>query len=216
MSLGALLLSLDRQDLPSGAACLHGEHASVLQAAWGSRVPASRYGLSGSRPQAVARAKPAESERELDIGEPTIEDASDSLPSELHETGGRCSAGAPIVAEGRLWGVMVAASIQPEPLPVGLESRLAEFTEMVNRDRERRQPRRARCLEGTDRRCWGRDSPTHQAGISTTGRSSGSCRSRSSCTSPSQASRRSSQSCTQRWAESRASWMARSTISAGR
>ena len=131
MSLGALLLSLDRQDLPSGAACLQGEHASVLQAAWGSRVPASRYGLSGSLPQAVARANPAESERELDICQPTIEDASESLPSELHETGGRCSTAAPIDAEGRLWGVMVAAWIQPEPLPVGLESRLAESTESV-------------------------------------------------------------------------------------
>jgi signal transduction histidine kinase len=49
----------------------------------------------------------------------------------LGETGIRSSVGAPIVVEGRLWGVIVAASAQPEPLPVGMESRLAEFTELV-------------------------------------------------------------------------------------
>jgi len=43
----------------------------------------------------------------------------------------RCSAGAPIVVDGRLWGVMAAVSSQAEPLPVGLESRIAQFTELV-------------------------------------------------------------------------------------
>ncbi|TQE17898.1 PAS domain S-box protein [Streptomyces ipomoeae] len=38
--------------------------------------------------------------------------------------------GAPIVVEGRLWGVVVAAS-PLDPLPEGTESRLADFTELI-------------------------------------------------------------------------------------
>jgi signal transduction histidine kinase len=43
----------------------------------------------------------------------------------------RSSVGAPIVVDGRLWGVVVASSDRPEPLPVETESRLMEFTELV-------------------------------------------------------------------------------------
>ncbi|MGW0712130.1 PAS domain S-box protein [Streptomyces sp. NPDC002643] len=38
--------------------------------------------------------------------------------------------GAPIVVEGALWGVVVAASLV-DPLPEGTESRLADFTELI-------------------------------------------------------------------------------------
>jgi signal transduction histidine kinase len=38
---------------------------------------------------------------------------------------------APITVEGRLWGVVVAASRQPQQLPPGSESRIAEFTELL-------------------------------------------------------------------------------------
>ena len=38
---------------------------------------------------------------------------------------------APIVVEGRLWGVMVASSKEDEPLPADTESRIAAFTELV-------------------------------------------------------------------------------------
>jgi signal transduction histidine kinase len=41
------------------------------------------------------------------------------------------SVGAPIVVEGHLWGVMVAASIRGELLPPCTERRLADFTELV-------------------------------------------------------------------------------------
>ena len=40
-------------------------------------------------------------------------------------------AGAPIVVEGRLWGVMVVGSLEGRPLPPGAEGRLAQFTELV-------------------------------------------------------------------------------------
>ena len=39
--------------------------------------------------------------------------------------------GSPIVVEGRLWGVAIAGSTRPDPLPAGSEDRLLEFTELV-------------------------------------------------------------------------------------
>jgi signal transduction histidine kinase len=47
------------------------------------------------------------------------------------ELGMRSSVGAPIVVDGRLWGVMLAAWNQPGLLPVATESRIAEFTALV-------------------------------------------------------------------------------------
>ena len=43
----------------------------------------------------------------------------------------RSSAGAPIVVEGQLWGVIIVASSRDEGLPAGIEHRLAAFTELV-------------------------------------------------------------------------------------
>jgi signal transduction histidine kinase len=53
------------------------------------------------------------------------------LSEALQGAGVRSAAGAPIIIEGRLWGVMAAGSTKPEPLPTGTELRLAEFTELV-------------------------------------------------------------------------------------
>jgi PAS domain S-box-containing protein len=39
--------------------------------------------------------------------------------------------GAPIVVEGSIWGAMIAVSQQPEPLPIGTEGRIGEFTQLV-------------------------------------------------------------------------------------
>jgi signal transduction histidine kinase len=57
--------------------------------------------------------------------------ASGQFGTQMREVGIRSAVGAPIVVEGRLWGVIIAASRQEEPLPVGAESRVAEFTELV-------------------------------------------------------------------------------------
>jgi GAF domain-containing protein/ketosteroid isomerase-like protein len=43
----------------------------------------------------------------------------------------RASVGAPINVAGRLWGVMIVASVHEEPLPADTEARLAGFTELV-------------------------------------------------------------------------------------
>ena len=54
-----------------------------------------------------------------------------SIAAELRARGVRCSVGAPIVVEDRLWGVMVAAWNHEETLSAGTEERMAQFTELV-------------------------------------------------------------------------------------
>ncbi len=58
-------------------------------------------------------------------------DASGSLAEDIRDVGVRSSVGAPIRVEGRLWGVIHAASTREQPLPVDTETRLASFTELV-------------------------------------------------------------------------------------
>jgi signal transduction histidine kinase len=58
------------------------------------------------------------------------EDAS-ALGVAAYGTGMRSSAGAPIEVEGRLWGVVIVAASEQRALPIGIEHRLAEFTELV-------------------------------------------------------------------------------------
>jgi GAF domain-containing protein len=43
----------------------------------------------------------------------------------------RSVAGAPIIVDGEVWGLMVTASTDRQPLPDQIEDRLAEFTELV-------------------------------------------------------------------------------------
>lgn len=47
------------------------------------------------------------------------------------DMGWRSSVGAPIIVDGRLWGVLAIASKSDDPLPGDTEQRLAEFTELV-------------------------------------------------------------------------------------
>jgi signal transduction histidine kinase len=58
-------------------------------------------------------------------------DATGPVAATLRNAGVRSSIGCPIIVGGRLWGAMVAVTSQPEPMPVGAEFRLAEFTELV-------------------------------------------------------------------------------------
>jgi signal transduction histidine kinase len=58
-------------------------------------------------------------------------DASGPVGVAAREAGYRSAVGTPIIVEGRLWGVMTAASAAEKPLPVETEARLASFTELV-------------------------------------------------------------------------------------
>jgi GAF domain-containing protein len=68
-------------------------------------------------------------------GRPARVDNFDDVPAEgarnARRRGVRSAVGAPVVVDGQLWGVMVAASEDPEPLGPGVESKIAAFTELV-------------------------------------------------------------------------------------
>jgi signal transduction histidine kinase len=96
---------------------IRGDHPDVFDT--GSRWP-----LDG----------PSMSAEVLRTGRPVrIEDYTElpgSLAAAARESGFSRVAGAPIIVDGRVWGVIMTSS--PEaPLPDGIEDRLAEFTELV-------------------------------------------------------------------------------------
>ena len=49
----------------------------------------------------------------------------------VRKVGYRSAVGAPVIVEGRLWGMIGAASTLEQPLPPDTEARLASFTELV-------------------------------------------------------------------------------------
>jgi signal transduction histidine kinase len=49
----------------------------------------------------------------------------------LRRSGIRSTVGVPIVAAGHVWGAMVVSTTEHEPLPQGIEARLADFTELL-------------------------------------------------------------------------------------
>ena len=57
--------------------------------------------------------------------------ATGAVGAYARKIGNRSAVGAPIVVDGRLWGVMVATSPEAGALPAGTESRLENFTELV-------------------------------------------------------------------------------------
>jgi PAS domain S-box-containing protein len=57
--------------------------------------------------------------------------ATGSVATMANVLGVRSAVASPILVEGRLWGTMVAATNQGEPLPADTESRTVEFTELL-------------------------------------------------------------------------------------
>lgn len=107
----------------------HGDDSATMVGSWsrvGSPLPVgSRATIGGSSVTArvFTTGRPA---RMDDYREASGEVADIVLPLGL-----RSAAGAPIVVDGRPWGVMIAGSNQEEPLPPDTESRIAAFTELV-------------------------------------------------------------------------------------
>jgi len=105
-----------------------GQSATVA-GAWsvpGIEIPVGlrlRVGDGGVAMRVLDSRHPARVER--------LEGPSDSVSGFFMNLGGRSGAGAPIIVEGRLWGVLAAVSREPERLPAGSELDLAEFTELL-------------------------------------------------------------------------------------
>jgi signal transduction histidine kinase len=103
---------------------------ATVVANWGepsSAVPpiGARLALDGdSVPSLVYR-----TERSARVGDYMT--ATGEIADVARRLGLQSAVGAPIVVDGRVWGVMVAASTQTEPLPADTESRIEEFTELV-------------------------------------------------------------------------------------
>jgi signal transduction histidine kinase len=81
--------------------------------------------------------------------------AGGALASAVRNSGVRASVGCPIVVDGRLWGVMIAAA-RDAPMPADSESRIEKFTELIATSianiqaREELAASRARILAATD------------------------------------------------------------------
>jgi signal transduction histidine kinase len=58
-------------------------------------------------------------------------DAGGLVAETVRSTGVRTAVGVPVLAEGRLWGVMAVGSSQPGPLPADTEMRISAFTELM-------------------------------------------------------------------------------------
>ena len=71
----------------------------------------------------------------LQIGGParidSFDDASGQIAAMLRDLGIRSSVGAPIVVDGRSWGVVIVSSKGDQALPADTEARIAAFTELV-------------------------------------------------------------------------------------
>ena len=121
-SLGVANASLWRYE-PDGTATLVAARDDPTQTA---RMPVgSRWPLEGENVVAMV----------ADSGQPARMDSHDTAVGAaaalIRRLGLRSGAGAPIIVEGRLWGVAVVGSGPTEPLPPDAEHRVAEFTELV-------------------------------------------------------------------------------------
>ncbi len=105
------------------------DRPATVVGAWGDRPHPFQAGTTWSvEDHVIAALLP-------DIGRPArIEDFGEidgMIPDAIAATGIRSGAGAAIVVEGDVWGVMGAGVAASEPSPDDIEDRLGEFTELV-------------------------------------------------------------------------------------
>jgi signal transduction histidine kinase len=106
------------------------EDAATVVGVWSSTGAAaptqvgSRFELGGRNVHTLVfqTARPARTD---------LAEASGTATGVFGELGIRSCAGVPISVAGRLWGVMIVVSTRDEPLPAGIEARLAGFTELA-------------------------------------------------------------------------------------
>jgi signal transduction histidine kinase len=103
--------------------------AITVVAAWGRTIQpisvGSRRSLGGNNVSTLVfeTHRPARIDR--------YPDRPESAGFDPREMGVRSAVGTPIVAEGQLWGVMIAGSTLEQPMPQDTEARLASFTELL-------------------------------------------------------------------------------------
>jgi signal transduction histidine kinase len=106
-----------------------GDAAATATGSWSSspgEVPVgTRSALGGRNVLTLV----AETERPARVD--GYDDASGEAAEIARRYGWKSSIAAPIIVEGRLWGVMLVATKRPELFPAGTEDRLAAFTDLV-------------------------------------------------------------------------------------
>jgi GAF domain-containing protein len=124
--------------------------AAVVVGAWGENTPTlgTRLPQGGTNLTTLVleTARPARIER--------YEDASGAASEVARSHGLRSAVGAPILVEGRLWGLVIAGTQGDDPLPPQAEERLAGFTELV-----------ATAISNTDARVALRDAADEQGAL---------------------------------------------------
>jgi signal transduction histidine kinase len=106
-----------------------GDGAATATGSWSSspgEVPVGTRSLVGGRNVLTLVA-----ETEMPARIDGYDDTSGEAAEIARRYGWRSSIAAPIIVEGRLWGVMLVATKRPEPFPAGAEERLAAFTDLV-------------------------------------------------------------------------------------
>ena len=117
--LGASFMSMARYD-PDGA--------RTVVASWsntGASFPVGARAMLGGRNVATLVSRTGRAARIDDYA-----DATGPVADAVREHAFCAAVGVPVSVEGRIWGLMIADS-RVEPLPVGTEARLAEFTELA-------------------------------------------------------------------------------------
>jgi GAF domain-containing protein len=109
--------------------CFEPDDGVSIAGAWGAGPhpfqPGTRWSLEGSQIAAAIRSS-GTPVRVDDFG-----DGSGPIQAAVRDLGLRSGAGAPIVVDGELWGVMVAAPPAGSSVPDDVEQRLGEFTDLV-------------------------------------------------------------------------------------
>ena len=100
--------------------------AVTFVAAWGAVVPVGTRQMLGGHNLSTLVHETGRSAR-ID----RYADASGSIGAIILASGIRSAVATPILVEGRLWGVLAAASSLEQPLPADAEARLASFTELI-------------------------------------------------------------------------------------
>ena len=114
-SASLIVYERDQTAMVVGACTLRGPSVPV-----GTRAPMDGDNLIG---RVFRTQRPARIDQYTEATGPAAEHA--------RSLGVRTAAGVPVLAGGRVWGVMAASSSRPEPLPADTEMRIGAFTELV-------------------------------------------------------------------------------------
>jgi signal transduction histidine kinase len=113
-------ITMNRYESDDTATCVAGWSRSGAAVPLGARLPLGGKNLT----TIVARSHhPARMD--------SYADASGAVAEVVSASGFGSAAGTGVVVEGRLWGVLIAATVNEQPLAPDTETRLASFTELV-------------------------------------------------------------------------------------